>query len=457
MPGNDYFDGILAHEFQHMIHWAQDRNEDSWVNEGLSELAAHVNGYDVGGSDIAFSFQPDTQLNAWAELEESGPHYGASYLFMAYFLDRYGEEAVQQLVAEPANGIDGFNAVLARLPSTQDFHDLFADWVVANYLDEIRPTVSGSPFRYPNLQLEPMQHAAEHEAYPVHERASVHQYAADYIWLEGEGDLTVEFTGSLTVPLVGNRTRSGLYQWWSNRGDDGDATLTRAFDLTHLTSATLQAWMWYDLEEDWDYAYVAVSTDGGDTWDLLANEDTTTTNPSGNSYGPAFTGRSSAGGIDSSVRAERRNSSATYGGQMLDAEQQAEWSLQRFDLTPYVGGPVLIRFEVITDEVLSQPGLCLDDISIPELGYHDNVENGAAGWEAQGWLRVADRIPQQFVVQLVTLGDEPRVQRMVLEDAMRGQIPVHGLDRGAGQAVLIVSAMAPATTEKAVYSYQITQ
>src|SRR5690606_3730467 len=31
---------VLAHEFQHMIHWYQDRNEETWMNEGFAELAA---------------------------------------------------------------------------------------------------------------------------------------------------------------------------------------------------------------------------------------------------------------------------------------------------------------------------------------------------------------------------------------------------------------------------------
>jgi hypothetical protein len=34
-----YTFGVLAHEFQHMIHWYRDRNETSWLNEGFSELA----------------------------------------------------------------------------------------------------------------------------------------------------------------------------------------------------------------------------------------------------------------------------------------------------------------------------------------------------------------------------------------------------------------------------------
>jgi hypothetical protein len=381
MPGNDYFDGILAHEFQH-DPLGRDRNEDAWVNEGLSELAAHVNGYDVGGSDYLFSTSPDTQLTAWSELEDSGPHYGASYVFLAYFLEQYGEDAVRRLVAEPDNGIDGINAVLAQVdPDQRRFDDLFGDWVVANYLD--KPRLAAGHYGYADLQIEQPQHAAYHTTYPVRQRASVHQYAADYIVLEAQGDLTAEFTGSLTIPLVGNDTHSGEYQWWSNRGDDGDATLTRAFDLSGLESATLQTWMWYDLEEDWDYAYVEVSTDGGNTWTLLANETTTTTNPSGNSYGPALTGVSGGG-------------------------DHPRWSLERFDLSPFAGGPIFIRFEVITDEALNLAGLCLDDVSIPELGYQDDVEAGTGGWEAEGWLRVTSQIPQQFVVQVISLSSEPQ-------------------------------------------------
>ena len=38
-PNSSFYDGTLAHEFQHMIHWANDRNEDTWVNEGMSDLA----------------------------------------------------------------------------------------------------------------------------------------------------------------------------------------------------------------------------------------------------------------------------------------------------------------------------------------------------------------------------------------------------------------------------------
>ncbi len=53
---------VLAHEFQHMIHWYRDRNEESWLNEGVSVLAEFLNGYDIGWVDDVYVSQPDIQL-----------------------------------------------------------------------------------------------------------------------------------------------------------------------------------------------------------------------------------------------------------------------------------------------------------------------------------------------------------------------------------------------------------
>jgi immune inhibitor A len=229
---------------------------------------------------------------------------------------------------------------------------------------------------------------------------------------------------------VGNQTHSGQYMWWSNRSDEGDARLTRAFDLTGLGQATLQAWVWYDLETDYDYAYTEVSTDSGETWEILENGHTTTANPSGNSYGPAFTGKSGKG-------------------------EQPAWVQESFDLRPYAGQQVLVRFEVITDEELNHPGLCLDDITIPELDYSHDLETSDDGWQAEGFLRVTDHIPQQFLVQLITVGNETRVERMDLDDLHQGTMQISGMGNGVDHAVLVITALAPATTEWAAYHIQI--
>ncbi len=81
LPGSDYFDGILAHEFQHMIHWNVDRNEELWINEGLSELAAAVNGFEVGDAITSYLREPDLPVTRWSD--QTYPFYGSAYLGFA--------------------------------------------------------------------------------------------------------------------------------------------------------------------------------------------------------------------------------------------------------------------------------------------------------------------------------------------------------------------------------------
>ena len=429
-PDSSFYDGVLAHEFQHMIHWYTDRNEDTWVNEGMSELAMQLNGYDVGGSDWLFSRQPDTQLNTWPEGPgAAGANYGGSYLLTAYFLDRFGEEATQALVLHPANGIAGFQAVLDELDTALTFEDFFTDWRVANYLDD--PSLADR--RYGYSDLDPVRPRLDeiHAIYPAQRATTVHQYGADYVELYGRGDLLIAFTGSTQVRLIPNKAHSGRYQWYSNRSDDSDMRLTRAFDLRGLTTATLQAWLWYDIEADWDYAYVAISDDGGETWQLLPGQHTTTSNPQGNSFGHAYTGVSGGG-------------------------EEPRWVLEEIDLSAYAGREVLLRFEYITDDAVNRVGFCVDDVAIPELGYAHDAERGDDSWDGEGFVRTDNVLPQRFIVQLIEMDDEPRVRPMALDELQEGCLEVHGLGDELEGAVLIVSGYAPVTTELASYEYTIT-
>jgi hypothetical protein len=267
---------------------------------------------------------------------------------------------------------------------------------------------------------------------------TVHQYGADYIELQaGQGDMVVNFTGSTAVRLVNNEAHSGSYQWWSNRGDESDSTLTRAFDLTGLEQATLQAWLWYDIEDDYDYAYVEVSTDGGQTWDILPGKYTSDHNPSGQSFGHAYTGKS---GVEADAPE--------------DSETKPQWVLEEMDLTPYAGQQILLRFEYITDDAYNSPGFCVDDISVPELSYHYDAEK-EDGWVALGFIRTDNTLPQRYLVQLIESGAETRVRRIELDEAQRGQWVIEDFGGEVEQAVLVVSALAPKTTELAGYQYSL--
>lgn len=428
-PNSDFYDGTLAHEFQHMIHWANDRNETSWVNEGMSELASYLNGFDPGGAEYAYAERPDTQLTTWADpsTESVSEHYGASYLFMSYFLDRFGEELTKAVVASPKNGIPSFNEALAAAGRPERFDDVFADWVVANYLDMPEADAEGR-FGYSQIDTPSMKVAATHRSYPVSNKGEVSQYGADYIRLRGSGAVTIQFAGQPQVAVV-DATPQGTYSWWSNRGDQSDATLTRAFDLRAVKSATLTFSTWYDIEEGWDYAYVAVSTDGGQRWQILQGRNSATDNPVGNAFGPGWTG--------------------TSGG------NRPRWIEEQVDLTPFAGQEILLRFQMVTDDAVNHPGMLVDDIAIPEIGYRDDGEGGAGGWEAAGWALIDNSLDQRWLVQLVAAeGNQVTVQRMVIGPDGRGELTLPDVG-AADEMVLVISGLTPVTTEPASYSYTI--
>jgi len=274
-----------------MIHWYNDRNEETWLNEGFSELASYLNGFDTGGSDWVFAMTPDTQLNSWPEGPgAAGANYGAGYLFTSYFLDRFGAEATQALVGHAENSFASVNAVLGELGAGLNYEELFGDWIVANILDD--PHLADGRYGYddidpPSFDIETTYYESD---YPVSQSSIVHQHGTDYIELHGARPLTFRFTGSAQVSLVDAAAYSGQYMWWANRSDDSNTTLTRAFDLSGVSEATLEFWAWYDIEEDWDYTYVEASSDGGETWEILTTPSGVGTNPNGNSFGWAYTG-----------------------------------------------------------------------------------------------------------------------------------------------------------------------
>ncbi len=418
-PGNSRFDGVLAHEFQHMIHWHQDRNEDTWVNEGLSELATALNGLDVGNARNLYLANPDLQLTGWGDTPtDSLPNYGVSYLFMQYFLDRFGENLLKAVVANPKNGIAGFNDTLRRAGMSVTFDDIFSDFLLANYLND-RSLADGrwgyQTLRLPNISLD-----EKYNRFPVTRESTVNQYGADYVEIEAPTPLTLTFRGEITAAVVNNSAHSGAFQWYGNRGDDSDMTLTRAVDLRSVQQATLRYWVWFDIEEDWDYAYVEVSTDGGKSWQILQPPLSRTTNPSGNAYGAGYTGTSNG------------------------------WQSETVDLSAFAGQQVLLRFEYITDDAINRPGVMLDDISIPEIGFADDAESDDAGWDARGFVRIDNIVPQKYTVQLLPLDSPEKASRLPLDAANRGEWQLD-----AGRYVLVISAQAPVTTEPAAYQYNI--
>src|SRR5262249_40293692 len=94
-------DSIIAHEFQHMIRFHQQINTETWLNEGLSVFTQYYLYDQLDSSVLNFLSHPNTQLDDWsAEPSARGVNYGAATLFLIYFYDRYGLDALRAVAAD---------------------------------------------------------------------------------------------------------------------------------------------------------------------------------------------------------------------------------------------------------------------------------------------------------------------------------------------------------------------
>ena len=128
--------GTLAHEFQHLIHWGKDDDEDTWVDEGLSGYAEEVAGYPEADADAAPAFlrTPGVGL-LWpgSTIDAQAYNYGGTYLFLSYLAQRQGKDFIRQLVAQPGNGTFGVDETYKSQGLGGDFLEAWGGWVVGNY------------------------------------------------------------------------------------------------------------------------------------------------------------------------------------------------------------------------------------------------------------------------------------------------------------------------------------
>ncbi|KAF0107549.1 MAG: hypothetical protein FD146_1583 [Anaerolineaceae bacterium] len=432
--GDPYTYGILAHEFQHMIHWYQDGNEGALLDEGFAELAVFLNGYDVGGVDWYYSTDTDLNLTDWLpSAGQNTAHYGANFLFTNYFLNRFGEQATQALVHNQLNDLEsvddtllqrGVTDPLTGAPITAD--DFFQDWTIANFL--VDASVGDGRYTYANYPAAPQAQATETvSACPVGGATrTVNQYGADYIRITCPGTYTLRFSGATQTPLLPADPSSGAYAFWSNKGNNSNMTLTREFDLTGVSGAVeFYYWVWYDIETDYDYLYLEASTDG-ERWQILTTPSGTSENPTGASYGFAYNGQS-------------------YG-----------WLLETVDLSQFAGQKVSLRFEYVTDTAVIGEGLLLDDVSIPAIGYSTDFETDDGGWTAAGFARVQNVLPQTFRLALITRSSSgTTVQIIPVAADQTADIPLTVGQDGVTEVVLVVSGTTRFTRETAAYQFEI--
>jgi immune inhibitor A len=417
-PGTTTYDLALAHELQHLIHFREHPADEAWINEGASVLAQVLNGYSATGYDVAKARAPGTPLDSFDPVN-CNPYYGGGYLWLLYLYEHFGGAKVTrlELADRGLSHMAVFGDMFAKLGLGRSVDDVFADWIIANLLNDRH--LNGARYAYSRPVPPVVPRTAS--AVPFANAGSVYQYAADYraVGNPSRAPITLHFAGQSTVPLLATVTPPGGF-WWSNRGDGVDTTLTSPpVSLKGVTHARLRYRVWYDLERDFDYGYVEISIDSGKSWFAQPTSHTTSSNPNGANLGIGYTG--------SSCSQTPRSTGC--------------WLDESVDLSAYRGKRILIRFEQVTDDEYNGQGLAVSDIRVPEAGF--GGDPATPGWHAAGWLYAGSNVAEKWLVQVVAYtGSGIRVSRVPI--AADGQGSLH-VPAGTSRAIVAVSALAPLT------------
>lgn len=167
------------------------------------------------------------------------------------------------------------------------------------------------------------------------------------------------------------------------------------------------------------------SEDGGTTWAILEGLHTTRRNSNGAAFGPGYTGES--------------------GG----------WLSEQIDLSRFAGKQVLLRFEYVTDDAVHRQGICFDDLEIRETGWFDFAESDR-DWESRGFIRVSDRIPQKWLIQVIMISPDAPVRAIDVPVGLSGEAE-YRIDRidADESVVVVVSAVSPESMVPAPYTLKL--
>jgi hypothetical protein len=407
------YEGVFAHEYAHLLSHHASPGESLWVEEGLADYALSVTGYGLparpvtkpGWDGHVQTFLgwralltdanqnpqphggPENSLTVWGDQGGADilADYGAAWTFMELLAERYGPRFMTDLHNEDRKGLKGVQAVLDRYLTGDRVEDLIRDWAAMVALDaELdRSKLRGAgERRYRVSSLDASVNWDNPESYSS---PGAPPNGSDYVRLRDSSGRYLKGSQLESLEFAGAERLAPLPVEWVNEVEGADTVLysgldvwldrsiQRAVSVPAAGDRSLTFETKYEIELGWDFGVVQVSADDGRTWTSLANASTTDEHDPA-AYAliedavPGFTGR-------------------------------AGWHVETFDLSPYAGRTVLLRFRMLTDAAGlgngARPGWWIDDVRVGGA----LVSDGSLA----GWSEISPFVPG-YTVQLVSIG-----------------------------------------------------
>ena len=452
------YEGVFAHEYQHLLEYYEDPDESIWVDEGLSDWAQTITDYvdpslPITDQDFDSHVQcflgylgretaanpnprgggPENSLTAWEDQgsDETLCDYGAVYTMMEYLADHYGSGFMRMLHRDNANGLRFLEKLLENRSAGVTAADTLHRWAAMVALDEVLgegAALNGGEAA--DYQTDTLAASINFNTRHSYSKAGAPPNGSDYVRLRNDsGDYLsadaisrVKFNGASKLPSrpvewkVDRKPphHEGNPALYSGSGPNFDRAIIQRVRVPNGKPQLTFRTKW-NTEELWDFGFVQISTNDGKTYKSLRNKDTTKTADPGTISAvkqnlPGFTGNSKG------------------------------WKTERFNLAKYAGKKVLLSFRYVTDSVVDGPGWWIDKVKVGRK----SVSQGKSLAEWRSMTEVRRIRVSGFTVQLVSYtdaGDEAWIAEIPLGPSFDGSLSGAGLTGAIGGSAETVAAI----------------
>ncbi|HEX2194104.1 MAG TPA: immune inhibitor A domain-containing protein [Candidatus Limnocylindria bacterium] len=185
---------------------------------------------------------------------------------------------------------------------------------------------------------------------------------AEYNTKQAQGVFIVLPDNVVPLELGPPCTGCGERFFWGNIGHNLNTSMSRSISGGGALTAKVR----YDIELDWDYAFLEASTNGGTTWQPVLTNRSQTNSDGQSGFNTSRTG--------------------------ITGDTDGQW----VDLTATIpAGANAVRFRYRTDGAVAEPGFQVDNIAIggTVIG---TAEAGETGWTLNGFVTTSGSEEQHF-------------------------------------------------------------
>lgn len=381
----------------------------------------------VGTHESIFSFTPEVGTSFWpaaSSIDATCKAMMYQNITAAQMTNNYGQ-LTAAILQFPGDGLTAtFPMDLRRLGVNGDGNFTISIEAVSSNIistgDDINASLAilETESFMGSVTLDPAILEGESYSFTIIVDNGLYETSQQYSSIYGEPDVLFEDNGnSATANYENNNwgTTTATFQSPSSsitdspngdysNNENSSIQISESIDLSEAAAATLSFYTRYEIETNWDYVQLEISTNGGASWEAQCTSLTS---------------------IGNSNQAE---------GEPLYQGTLNTWTYEEVNLSQYLGETITARFQLVTDNEVRRDGFYFDDLQIQVIEEEElSVDDSAF---AKAFTFYPNPVKSTVIVASTLDTYDLKIYNILGQQVMQ-------LNNLSGQSAINMSAMAP--------------